>query len=103
MAVGGGAPAFPRNRVRLRRAGLVVWIRVPVPELVRRLARSGRRPLLAPARGSRPALGRLVRGLLRRRESAYARAALIVQGGAGSPDRVAKRIVLRLGGSGGRP
>jgi len=100
VAVGGGAPVFPRNRRWLMRAGLVVWLRVPVSELVRRLARGGRRPLLAAARGSSPALARLVRALLRRRAPAYSRAALTVSG-LGSPERVAALIGRRVGGQAG--
>lgn len=95
VAVGGGAPVFPRNRAWLRRAGLVVWLRVPPAELVRRLAGT-HRPLLAPAHGNRRALTRLVKGLLRRRAPAYAHAAVTVCG-SGSPARVAALVARRAG------
>jgi len=96
VAVGGGAPVFPRNRRWLRAAGLVVYLKVSPAELARRLGRARGRPLLASARGSRSALLALVRRLLRRRESAYALADLTVRAGAPSPARVAAAIARRM-------
>ncbi|MEK7474531.1 MAG: shikimate kinase [Candidatus Coatesbacteria bacterium] len=96
VAVGGGAPVSARNRAWLRRAGLVVWLRVPAAELVRRLRPGASRPLLAPAHGDCRALARLVKGLLRRRTAAYSRAAVAVSG-SGSSARVAARVAARAG------
>src|SRR5262245_15013490 len=39
IAAGGGAPVWPETRRALRRAGVVIWLRVPAAELVRRLRR----------------------------------------------------------------
>jgi shikimate kinase len=49
VATGGGTPCFHDNMLLLRRVGFVLWLAVPVPELVRRLAGAGQaaRPLLA--------------------------------------------------------
>ncbi len=102
VAAGGGTPVFPRNRPLLRKAGLVVYLRAGVPILVRRLARSRGRPLLAPARGDRAALRRLIAGLLRKREPAYRTAGVTVNAGAGSPARVAMRVAAKAGLAGKR-
>jgi shikimate kinase len=47
IAVGGGAVLDPENRRRLRDAGVVVWLRAPVDQLVRRVGDARTRPLLA--------------------------------------------------------
>jgi shikimate kinase len=48
LATGGGTPCFHDNLHLLHQTGFTLWLDVPVPELVRRLARShGTRPLLA--------------------------------------------------------
>jgi len=97
VSVGGGAAVFPRNRAWLRRAGLVVYLRVPVPVLVRRLAHSTGRPLLRSARGNRRALARLVGKLLKKRSPAYnSTAHFAVDGGRGDPEAVARRILARI-------
>jgi len=97
VAVGGGAAVFPRNRPWLRRSGTVVYLRVPVPVLVKRLARSKGRPLLRPARGNRRALTALIGSLLRKRSGAYRAASHIsVDGGHGNPGDVARIILDRI-------
>ena len=103
VAVGGGAAVFTRNRSWLRKAGVVIYLRVPVPVLVGRLAGSSGRPLIASARGDRRALASLVRKLLGKREGSYlASAHLTVDGGRGAPQSVARRILgsIRDGGGG---
>jgi len=97
VAVGGGAAVFSRNRVWLRKAGIVVYLRVPLAVLVSRLLRSRRRPLLKPAGGSKPAVKRIVRALLRKRVGAYIRTAHItVNGGNGNTGTVARRIIEQV-------
>ena len=52
VATGGGAPCFLDNVAVLRGSGFLLWLDVPLPELVRRLGRSRTsRPLLAAAIG----------------------------------------------------
>ncbi|MGI4873783.1 MAG: shikimate kinase [Janthinobacterium lividum] len=51
VATGGGAPCFHGNMAVLQATGLTVWLDVPLPTLVRRLAAggwAGGRPLVAP-------------------------------------------------------
>ena len=47
IATGGGAVLRADNRLLLRRAGFVVWLRTPVERQLQRLARDTSRPLLA--------------------------------------------------------
>ena len=48
LATGGGTPCFHDNLGVLRETGFTLWLDVPLPELVRRLAQaSNTRPLLA--------------------------------------------------------
>lgn len=50
VATGGGTPCFHDNVAVLRSTGFLLWLDVPLPELVRRLGRSRTsRPLLAAA------------------------------------------------------
>jgi len=103
ISVGGGAAVFPRNRSWLRRAGTVVYLRVPVAVLVDRLAGSRSRPLLKPAAGNRRSLTGLINKLLRKRSSAYLSAAhLVVDGGRGNPRMVANRVLDRINQRPGR-
>lgn len=95
VAAGGGAPVAPRNRYWLKRAGVVVYLRVPVPVLVRRLRRARNRPLLAPAKGEPRVLHRLVASLLKKRERHYAEADFAVPA-KGPARRVANSIARRL-------
>lgn len=69
LAPGGGAVLDPDNRQNLKGAGVVVWLRAPVPVLAQRVADSGERPLLAD--GPLRTLTRLER----EREAAYAEVA----------------------------
>lgn len=90
IATGGGVVLDPVNRERMRRVGVLVFLRVPVAELARRLLRG---PL-----ASRPLLGDQAEGvaarlaeLLERRKSAYEEATWVVDGD-GAPQDVAHRI-----------
>lgn len=97
VAVGGGAAVFPRNRSWMRKSGTVVYLRVPVKTLVKRLAGSRGRPLLRPAHGNRRALASLIRGLLMKRSRHYVAASnLVVDGGRGNPSAVARRVLARI-------
>lgn len=50
VATGGGTPCFHDNVAVLRASGFLLWLDVPLPELVRRLSRSRTsRPLLTAA------------------------------------------------------
>ena len=101
IAAGGGTPTFAPNRPWLTRLGPVVWLKVPVTELVRRLRRQGGRPLLAPAAGKPRAMARIIRRLLARRARAYATATWQVAAG-GNPLRVAGVLLRRLAAAGTR-
>jgi len=88
IATGGGVIERAESRRIVCAAGLVVWIQVSEAELVRRLARSRRRPSLT---------GRAVsveaRDLLRRRRPWYrAVADRVVRCGDASPSELARRI-----------
>jgi shikimate kinase len=47
IACGGGTVLDPENRRKLRAAGLIVWLRAPVPVLAARVGDGATRPLLA--------------------------------------------------------
>ena len=88
VATGGGTPCFHDNMLLLKRVGFVLWLAVPVPELVRRLAAAGQaaaRPLLAAtAHGSSPEadLSAHLHRTLEAREQFYAQAHLRYTGAA---------------------
>jgi shikimate kinase len=87
IACGGGTVVDPDNRRRLRDAGVVVWLRVPVEVLATRVGDGAGRPLLAgdPSR----ALARLAVA----REAAYEATAHVVVDGDDSVDAVADRVL----------
>jgi shikimate kinase len=87
IACGGGTVLDPDNRRRLREAGLVVWLRVPVEVLAARVGDGARRPLLAG--DPRGALARLAAA----REAAYEATAHVVIDGDESVDAVADRVL----------
>lgn len=93
VAAGGGAPAFARNRKWLKRAGCVVYLKVPASVLGGRLAGVKDRPLLFPARGRKSALKRLISGILSRREPFYRRADLVVRVGRSSPAGTVGKVI----------
>ncbi|MEJ1977699.1 MAG: shikimate kinase [Acetobacteraceae bacterium] len=47
LATGGGAFMTPRLRAAIRARGVSVWLRAPLPVLLRRVALRRNRPLLA--------------------------------------------------------
>jgi shikimate kinase len=94
VAVGGGAPVFPRNHRWLKRAGMTVYLRVPARVLTVRLLAGRNRPLLAPARRDPGTVGVMVKGLLGIREKHYRRADLTVDLGSAGPAR-ATALILR--------
>ncbi len=81
LATGGGTPCFENNLPLLLEAGTVVYLEVPIPELVRRIrAQRGQRPLLNSL--SEVALATRLSQLLTDREPFYRQAhqALPVEG-----------------------
>ncbi len=95
-ATGGGAVLDPGNVRAMRRAGIVVWLRVPFAEACRRIERQGpaRRPL---ADGKTAAeRRRALRALFSRRRPLYRRAADLAVPVRGSPGAIAARIMARM-------
>lgn len=96
IACGGGVVLDPANRAELRAAGVVVWLRAPVAELVARVGTGAGRPLLA----DEP-VGALAR-LERERDSAYGAAAHVVVDTAGlGVDPVVDRVLVEYSRAGG--
>ncbi len=90
ISTGGGTPCSGDNLGRMKEAGTVIWLDVPLPALMPRIKRSGGdRPLLFGYKGE--ALRQRVQDLLSEREPYYSEAHYIVQA-AGAPDVVASRI-----------
>lgn len=90
IATGGGTPCEGDNMVRLKAAGTVIWLDVPMERLLPRIERAGGdRPLLFGLKGD--ALRARVEELLDARTPVYAEADIIVQAGA-TPAEVAERI-----------
>lgn len=89
LATGGGAILSEENRVHLRERGLVIYLRASVEEILRRTHKDRARPLLqAPDRRAR------IAQLLADRQRLYEETAhLIVQSGAGNPNRLVARLL----------
>ncbi|MFM8971165.1 MAG: shikimate kinase [Actinomycetota bacterium] len=86
----------PANRAELRAAGVVVWLRAPVAELVARVGTGAGRPLLAD-----DPVGALLR-LERERDSAYGAAAHLVVDTTGlGVDPVVDRVLVEDSRAGG--
>ena len=92
VATGGGTFADPENRAAMMMDGVVVWIDMPLAELIPRIPLDGRRPLAA----DRPALERLYAA----RADTYRLAHLRVNASRVSPGVVAERILDALAQSG---
>jgi len=91
VSVAGGAVLDPENRVRLREAGTVVWLRADVATLVERVGRGRGRPLL----GDDPA-GALA-SLYEQRRPLYAELAdMVVDVDGLSPEQAADEIAGAL-------
>lgn len=86
LATGGGTPCFHDNLAVLQATGFTLWLDVPLPELVRRLARSrNARPLLAAAKPTQTPENAIFEWLgrtLAARERFYAQARLRYAGAA---------------------
>jgi shikimate kinase len=90
VSTGGGMPAAGDNMRRMLGAGTVIWLDVPLEELMPRIERAGLdRPLLMGLKGEE--LMRRVETLLREREPHYAASHIIVQA-VEAPVVVAARI-----------
>jgi len=89
LATGGGAILSEENRVHLRERGLVIYLRASVEEILRRTHKDRARPLLqAPDRRAR------IAQLLADRQRLYEETAhLIVQSGAGNPNRLVAKLL----------
>ncbi len=97
VATGGGAPVLARNRVWLRRAGLVIYLQASPAVLAARLRGASGRPLLARARGDKAVLLRLIAVLLSRREQNYRKADFTLRSGQFTVSHIANRIVAMAG------
>lgn len=94
LATGGGTPCEGDNLERMKDAGQVVWLDVPMPALMQRIERAGGdRPLLFGLKGE--ALKARVEELYAPREAVYAAADIIVQAAA-PPAVVAERIASAM-------
>jgi shikimate kinase len=91
VSVGGGAVLDPDNRLALRSAGSVVWLRARPDTLARRLPGGGSRPLLT-AGGEEPAVA-LVRIDTERRPWYEEVATAVIDVDGLRPDEVVDRIV----------
>lgn len=90
IATGGGTPCEGDNLQRMKAAGTVVWLDVPLDLLMLRIERAGGdRPLLFGLKDA--ALRQRVNELLSARTPVYAQAHLTIAAGA-SPTDVAQRI-----------
>lgn len=88
VATGGGTFADPENRQAMLMDGVVVWIDLPLAELIPRIPLDGRRPLAA----DRAALERLYAA----RVDTYRLAHFRVNGARVTPGAVADRILEAL-------
>ncbi len=107
VATGGGTPCFHDNVAVLRTSGFVLWLDVPLPELVRRLDRSRTsRPLLvvaiSPGETPTQALFAHLGRTLATRERFYAQAHLRHAGAATGAATVAA-VVAALAAAGFAP
>jgi shikimate kinase len=90
IATGGGTPCFGDHLARMKEAGTVIWLDVPMEVLMPRIVRAGGdRPLLFGLKGD--ALRARVQQLLEERTVVYEQADVIVQAGV-PPVEVAQRI-----------
>ena len=95
LSVAGGAVLDPDNRQRIRRAGLVVWLRASVDTLARRVGSGAGRPLL----GDDPAAN-LARLLLERQPLYEQLADVVVDVDELDPEQAVSRIQAALADAG---
>jgi shikimate kinase len=96
VSVGGGVVLDRRNRDRMRRAGLVVWLRAEPGTLFRRVGRAKKRPLL----GGEPL--RALERIQRERYGLYEEVAgVVIDTDALDVEQVASAVVAHVRGSSG--
>ncbi|MBL7952133.1 MAG: shikimate kinase [Flavobacteriales bacterium] len=94
ISMGGGTPCEGDNLQRMKAAGTVVWLDVPLDVLMSRVERAGGdRPLLAGLKGG--ALRERVEALLAPRLPFYAQAHIRIEA-VGGPEDIAVRIAEAL-------
>ncbi len=91
LATGGGAFMDPATRATVRQRGTSIWLRAPLPVLLRRVARRRNRPLLANADPA-ATLGRL----MELRHPIYAEADIVVDCADDLPDQTTRRVAAAL-------
>lgn len=83
IALGGGTLDDPETLATVASTGILVYLKIPVEEIVRRLRNKTDRPMVLGADGERLTeqdLRERILGILARREPIYARADITVQG-----------------------
>ena len=91
LATGGGAFMDPATRAAIRARGTSIWLRAPLPVLLRRVALRRNRPLLAlgdPAS--------VLRALMDQRYPVYAEADIVVDCADDTPDQTTARVAAAL-------
>lgn len=91
LATGGGAFMDRTTRAAVRDSSVSVWLRCPLPTLVRRVASRSNRPLLA---NGDPA--KILAGLMEQRHPVYAEADIVVDCGDEPPDVTMNRVIGEL-------
>ena len=91
LATGGGAFMDPATRATVRQRGTSIWLRAPLPVLLRRVARRRNRPLLANADPA-ATLSRLIE----LRHPIYAEADIVVDCADDLPDQTTRRVAAAL-------
>ena len=91
LATGGGAFMDPATRVAIRARGTSIWLRAPLPVLLRRVALRRNRPLLA---SGDPAS--VLQTLMHQRYPIYAEADIVVDCTDDTPDHMTGRVAAVL-------
>ena len=92
LATGGGAFMDPSTRATIRSRGISVWLRAPLPVLLRRVSQRRGRPLLA---NGDPA--EILARLITQRHPVYAEADVIVDCGDDTPEQTTRRVNEAVG------
>ena len=91
LATGGGAFMDAETRATVRRDAVSLWLRAPLPTLVRRVSQRSHRPLLA---NGDPAI--ILQNLIDKRHPIYAEADLVVDCSDESPEHTTGRVLEAL-------